>query len=64
MSTDPAYPPQSFLDTDGSVKGFDIDVGTEIAKRLGVDDHLRDAGLRARLGRQLVATAGTSAWAP
>ncbi len=37
MSTDPAYPPQSFLDTDGSLKGFDIDVGTEIAKRLGVD---------------------------
>ncbi len=37
MSTDPAYAPQSFLDTDGSLKGFDIDVGTEIAKRLGVD---------------------------
>ena len=37
MSTDPAYPPQSFLDTDGTLKGFDIDVGTEIAKRLGVD---------------------------
>lgn len=37
MSTDPAYPPQSFLDTDGSYKGFDIDVGTEIAKRLGVE---------------------------
>jgi polar amino acid transport system substrate-binding protein len=37
MSTDPAYPPQSFLDTDGTLKGFDIDVGTEIARRLGVD---------------------------
>jgi polar amino acid transport system substrate-binding protein len=37
MSTDPGYAPQSFLDTDGSLKGFDIDVGTEIAKRLGVD---------------------------
>lgn len=37
MSTDPAYPPQSFLDTDGSLNGFDIDVGTEIATRLGVD---------------------------
>jgi polar amino acid transport system substrate-binding protein len=37
MSTDPAYPPQSFLDTDGSLKGFDIDVGREIATRLGVD---------------------------
>ncbi len=37
MSTDPAYPPQSFLDTDGTLKGFDIDVGTEIARRLGVE---------------------------
>ena len=37
MSTDPAYPPQSFLDVDGSYKGFDIDVGTEIARRLGVE---------------------------
>jgi polar amino acid transport system substrate-binding protein len=36
MSTDPAYPPQSEL-VDGVMVGFDIDVGTEIAKRLGVD---------------------------
>jgi polar amino acid transport system substrate-binding protein len=36
MSTDPAYPPQSEL-VDGVMVGFDIDVGTEIASRLGVD---------------------------
>ena len=36
MSTDPAYPPQSEL-VDGEIVGFDIDVGTEIANRLGVD---------------------------
>jgi polar amino acid transport system substrate-binding protein len=36
MSTDPAYPPQSEL-VDGVLVGFDIDVGTEIARRLGVD---------------------------
>jgi polar amino acid transport system substrate-binding protein len=36
MSTDPEYPPQSSLADDGSYEGFDIDVGTEIAKRLGV----------------------------
>ena len=36
MSTDPAYPPQSEL-VDGVIVGFDIDVGTEIAKRLGVE---------------------------
>ena len=37
MSTDPQYPPQSSLKSDGTYEGFDIDVGTEIAKRLGVD---------------------------
>jgi len=36
MSTDPQYPPQSALKKDGSYEGFDIDVGSEIAKRLGV----------------------------
>jgi polar amino acid transport system substrate-binding protein len=37
MSTDPQYPPQSELTPEGTYQGFDIDVGTEIAKRLGVD---------------------------
>lgn len=37
MSTDPEYPPQSVVLPDGSYEGFDIDVGTEIANRLGVD---------------------------
>jgi polar amino acid transport system substrate-binding protein len=37
MSTDPQYPPQSELAADGTYQGFDIDVGTEIAKRLSVD---------------------------
>jgi len=37
MSTDPEYPPQSALAADGSYEGFDIDVGTEIAERLGVE---------------------------
>lgn len=37
VSTDPAYPPQSSLDAkSGKYVGFDIDVATEIAKRLGV----------------------------
>lgn len=36
MSTDPQYPPQSELKPDGTYEGFDIDVGNEIAKRLGV----------------------------
>jgi polar amino acid transport system substrate-binding protein len=38
VSTDPAYPPQSELNAQtGEYEGFDIDVATEIAKRLGVD---------------------------
>jgi polar amino acid transport system substrate-binding protein len=37
VSTDPKYPPQSSLNSDtGEYEGFDIDVATEIAKRLGV----------------------------
>ncbi|MFN8456276.1 MAG: transporter substrate-binding domain-containing protein [Anaerolineae bacterium] len=37
VSTDPNYAPQSLLKPDGSFEGFDIDVATEIAKRLGVE---------------------------
>jgi polar amino acid transport system substrate-binding protein len=37
MSTDPEYPPQSSLDENNEFVGFDIDVGKEIAERLGVD---------------------------
>jgi polar amino acid transport system substrate-binding protein len=34
--TDPAYPPQSKQNPDGSMEGFDVDVANEVAKRLGV----------------------------
>ncbi|WP_432479136.1 transporter substrate-binding domain-containing protein [Nocardioides sp. GXQ0305] len=38
VSTDPAYPPQSRLNEQtGEYEGFDIDVATEIATRLGVE---------------------------
>lgn len=36
MSTDPEYPPQSSLNDKNEFEGFDIDVGREIARRLGV----------------------------
>jgi polar amino acid transport system substrate-binding protein len=37
VSTDPAYPPQSKLNKKtNTYEGFDIDVATEVAKRLGV----------------------------
>ena len=37
ISTDANYEPQSFREPDGSWVGFDIDVGAEIAERLGVE---------------------------
>ncbi len=37
VSTDPAYPPQSFQKPDGSFDGFDIEVAQEIAKRMGAE---------------------------
>jgi polar amino acid transport system substrate-binding protein len=38
VSTDPAYPPQSkYVPKEDKYVGFDIDVATEIAHRLGVD---------------------------
>ena len=38
VSTDPAYPPQSkYVPKNDAYEGFDIDVATEIADRLGVD---------------------------
>lgn len=36
VSTDPNYAPQSAQKPDGTYEGFDIDVATEVAKRLGV----------------------------
>jgi polar amino acid transport system substrate-binding protein len=37
MSSDPEYPPQSFLNDSNEMDGFDVDVGKEIAKRMGVE---------------------------
>jgi peptide/nickel transport system substrate-binding protein len=36
VSTDPNYAPQSFLNDQGELDGFDIEVAKEVAKRLGV----------------------------
>ncbi|HYD99060.1 MAG TPA: transporter substrate-binding domain-containing protein [Alphaproteobacteria bacterium] len=37
MSSDPSYPPQSFQNAAGEMEGFDIDVGREIARRMGAE---------------------------
>jgi len=36
VATDANYPPQSFLDKNNKLDGFDVDVAKEVAKRLGV----------------------------
>ena len=37
VATNSGWPPQSYLDDNNEMVGFDIDVSTEIAKRLGVE---------------------------
>jgi polar amino acid transport system substrate-binding protein len=36
VATNSGWPPQSYLDNNNEMVGFDIDVSREIAKRLGV----------------------------
>ena len=61
VSTDPKYPPQSELKPDGTYEGFDIDVATEIAKRLGVDHRVRRRPTGSSSRPAAGAAAGTSA---
>ena len=35
LSSDAAYPPQSFMNEKNEMDGFDVEVAREIAKRLG-----------------------------
>jgi polar amino acid transport system substrate-binding protein len=42
IATDANYPPQSFRNADGTWTGFDIEVGREIARRLGVEPEFLD----------------------
>jgi polar amino acid transport system substrate-binding protein len=45
VSTDPEYPPQSYLDTDTEeFAGFDVDVANEIGARLGVEVQFETPG--------------------
>lgn len=37
MGFDEAFPPMGFKDSDGTHKGFDIDVAKEVASRLGIE---------------------------
>src|SRR5262249_42926116 len=42
IATDANYKPQSFKNADGTWDGFDIAVGNEVAKRLGVEAEFQD----------------------
>lgn len=42
IATDANYKPQSYKNPNGSWEGFDVDVGREIAKRLGVEADFMD----------------------
>src|SRR6266545_6818490 len=42
IATDANYKPQSFKNPDGTFEGFDVDVGREVAKRLGVEAEFID----------------------
>lgn len=42
VNTDANYKPQSYRDKDGTWEGFDIEVGREVAKRLGVTPDFQD----------------------
>ena len=37
IATDANWPPQSFINDDNKMDGFDVDVAREIAKRLGAE---------------------------
>ena len=37
LSSDPEYPPQSFLNDQNEMDGFDVEVAEEIAKRMGAE---------------------------
>ena len=37
LGTAGAYPPFNYMETDGTVAGFDVDIGLELCKRIGAD---------------------------
>ncbi len=57
ISTDADYAPQSSVTPTGDFEGFDIDVGEEIARRLGVD-----AEWSAQIWNTMIAGSWSSRW--
>ncbi|WP_342432899.1 amino acid ABC transporter substrate-binding protein [Neobacillus sp. FSL H8-0543] len=42
IGTEGTYPPFTFHDTSGNLTGFDVEIATEIAKRLGVEPEFKE----------------------
>ncbi|MFL6556744.1 MAG: transporter substrate-binding domain-containing protein, partial [Bacillus sp. (in: firmicutes)] len=42
VGTEGTYPPFTFHDTSGNLTGFDVDLATEVAKRLGVKPEFKE----------------------
>jgi L-cystine transport system substrate-binding protein len=42
IGTEGTYPPFTFHDTSGNLTGFDVEISTEIAKRLGVEPEFKE----------------------
>ena len=47
VAIDPAFPPFEFVDGTGTLVGLDVDLGRQIAARLGVDAHFVTTGYDA-----------------
>lgn len=47
IALDPSFAPFEFVDAEGTLVGFDVDLGREIARRLGVDAHFVVTGYDA-----------------
>jgi polar amino acid transport system substrate-binding protein len=43
IGTDPSYAPSEFKDASGKIVGFDVDLGTAIAKKLGLTAELQES---------------------
>ena len=50
VGTDPTYEPSEFKDGSGKIVGFDVDLGTAIAKKLGLTAEFQESKFDAILG--------------
>ena len=64
ICSDIPYPPQEFFDEQGNPQGVDIDLGTEIANRLGLKVQCRSTACSTRSSPPSTAASATSSCRP